>query len=97
MEEIAAVAVVAVPLAEEADALFGLVETVLLIVLAQLVAAVGEAAAVAVGAVAELDVLFAELGLLLGTQGTAGRRGVSGEAVLLGQGQERLRLLSAVH
>jgi hypothetical protein len=97
VQEVAAVAVVAVALGEEAHALLGLVEAVLLVVLPQLVAAVGEAAAVAVGAVAELDELFAELGLLLGAQGAAGRGGVGGEALLFGEGEGGLRLLSAVH
>mgnify|MGYP000639819643 CR=1 FL=1 len=65
VDEVAAFSVHAVAFVEEDSAFFGLVLGVELLVFAQFVRPVGELALLLVGAHSELEVLFAELGLLL--------------------------------
>ncbi len=65
VQEVAPLAEPALAAAEESDALLGLVLAVVVVVLPELVRAMCELAAVAVGAAAFLYELLAELGLLL--------------------------------
>jgi hypothetical protein len=91
MYEVAAVAEEATSLLQEGPTALGLVLAVLLLVLLELMQAVGELAPLLVGTAAVLNEPLAELRLLLGGREGTARRLLSGEGVGGGLGEEEGR------